>query len=658
MPLPRKIVEQLVFGPGLSRRYTQDSPVLPDVWIHYGEHPEEPADLLLVPHRRSTAGQVARVLREALDATGNDPRIAAMPSAVAARLRFEDLVVEVLPRTGWWRDRVWQSDSRRAADRARELSGVDFAAALEKGLDRFQRTPGALEDQRLDDDLPADVLWMARLVAWIDWGREVRLTEDETARLLEEIAGHGQEPARGPDAAEMTRRIVGLVGPTLPPPPRRDEMVFLVNRNRVATLAVTQSALAVKADAARLLFAIHCSHLRWAVIDSGIDARHQAFRKHAGEAAGAAAAEDEDEDEDQPWPRRTRVEKTYDFTLLRKLLDPRNLRQLKRWRGEPADPELAEIRRRLLGGLEEAGRERVLGEISDLERAVSHGRDFDWSLVEPLLAVSHDESYPQRPAGAHGTHVAGILAADWRDTGDAEEPVRTGVAPDLRLYDLRVVGPSGVGDEFAVIAALQFVRFLNARQEHLVVHGVNLSLSIEHDVANYACGRTPVCEESERVVASGVVVVAAAGNRGFTRYNTEDGVMQGYHTVSITDPGNAAGVITVGATHRYRPHTYGVSYFSSRGPTGDGRSKPDLVAPGEKISATLPGDDWGIKDGTSMAAPHVSGAAALLMARHNELVGDPLRVKRVLCESATDLGRERYFKGHGMLDVLRALQAL
>jgi serine protease AprX len=128
--------------------------------------------------------------------------------------------------------------------------------------------------------------------------------------------------------------------------------------------------------------------------------------------------------------------------------------------------------------------------------------------------------------------------------------------------------------------------------------------------------------------------------------------------VSITDPGNAERVITVGSTHRIEPHTYGVSYFSSRGPTGDGRNKPDLLAPGEKIVGPALDDTTLALDGTSMASPHVSGAAALLMARHVELKLRPGRIKEILCSSATDLGRERYFQGCGLVDVLRALQSV
>jgi len=156
-----------------------------------------------------------------------------------------------------------------------------------------------------------------------------------------------------------------------------------------------------------------------------------------------------------------------------------------------------------------------------------------------------------------------------------------------------------------------------------------------------------------------VVVVTAAGNRGFNKMAASDGGALGdYRYISITDPGNAEGVITVGATHRLMPHTYGVSYFSSRGPTGDGRTKPDLVAPGERIDSCSLNGYYETMDGTSMAAPHVSGAAALLLSRNRELIGQPRRVKEVLVKSATDLGREPRFQGSGNLDVLRALQSV
>jgi subtilisin family serine protease len=230
----------------------------------------------------------------------------------------------------------------------------------------------------------------------------------------------------------------------------------------------------------------------------------------------------------------------------------------------------------------------------------------------------------------HGTHVAGIIAADWR-ADDPEPPPGEGdlkgICPDINLYDLRVLDDKGEGDEFNVIAALQFLRYLKARKDYMAFHGANLSLSIRHDVANYACGRTPVCEECERLVGSGIIVVAAAGNDGYQQFLTAKGKsLDTFRSISITDPGNAEGVITVGSTHRLMPHTYGVSYFSSRGPTGDGRAKPDLVAPGEKIDAPAPNGSILTLDGTSMAAPHVSGAAALLIARHRELAGQPARI--------------------------------
>ena len=277
------------------------------------------------------------------------------------------------------------------------------------------------------------------------------------------------------------------------------------------------------------------------------------------------------------------------------------------------------------------------------------------------VSISFNPGHCYGIIGANGETMRGIAAGKGADAGEADDGKSKyvdGMCPDIKLYDFRVLAKSLQDTEFAIIAALQYIRYLNDRHSYISIHGANLSLSIPHDVRNFACGRTPVCNECERLVESGVVVVAAAGNLGYHSFETKDGSYEGYTAFSITDPGNADGVITVGATHRFWPHTYGVSFFSSRGPTGDGRLKPDIVAPGERIQSCLPDQGWGELDGTSMAAPHVSGAAAMLLARYSELISQPRKIKGILCESATDLGRERSFQGHGMLDVLRAFQKI
>jgi hypothetical protein len=141
--------------------------------------------------------------------------------------------------------------------------------------------------------------------------------------------------------------------------------------------------------------------------------------------------------------------------------------------------------------------------------------------------------------------------------------------------------------------------------------------------------------------------------------------------VSINDPGNAELVITVGSTDRQLPHVYGVSYFSSKGPTLDGRPKPDLVAPGERIVSCAAGrrakelHDTEALDsdvlyypdsGTSLAAAHVSGAAAALLSARPDLVSDPSGVKAILMNSAADLGRSPFYQGRGVIDLLQAIQ--
>ena len=164
----------------------------------------------------------------------------------------------------------------------------------------------------------------------------------------------------------------------------------------------------------------------------------------------------------------------------------------------------------------------------------------------------------------------------------------------------------------------------------------------------------------------GVVVVVAAGNGGGGIVTVEGGrSAKAGHLSTIEDPANAELAITVGSTHRERPHTFGVSYFSAKGPTMDGRMKPDLVAPGELIVScdALSGGaadqaHFCEKSGTSMAAPHVSGAVAAFLSVRREFRGQPERVKAFFVDNATNLGRRPEFQGAGLLDLMRTLQAV
>ncbi len=304
-------------------------------------------------------------------------------------------------------------------------------------------------------------------------------------------------------------------------------------------------------------------------------------------------------------------------------------------------------------------------------------------------------SDPLRDDFGHGTHVAGIIAGEQSlDFPDVEQdqliaigqelntagqsihhsfelPQISALAPQCKLVSLKVLDEFGMGKASNVIAALAYVQSLNSNGRDLKIHGVNLSLGYSFDPKWFACGHSPLCVEVNRLVKSGVVVVVAAGNSGYGTITTKEGSSDACLDLTINDPGNAEYVITVGSTHRDMPHRYGVSFFSSKGPTGDGRYKPDLLAPGEKIISCAAPESRLVTDladgerctyfeqsGTSMAAPHVSGAIAAFLSIRREHIGEPQRVKQVFMSSATDLGRSRYFQGAGLLDLMRAIQSV
>jgi subtilisin family serine protease len=306
----------------------------------------------------------------------------------------------------------------------------------------------------------------------------------------------------------------------------------------------------------------------------------------------------------------------------------------------------------------------------------------------------------------HGTHVAGIIAGavqPWLaeapdrsvrvtenryNVENPREPIRVprevrdlsllaGMAPRTRLVSLKVLDAGGTLEDRVgrVIRALAYIRRVNGDSvDGMRIHGVNLSIGYEFDPLWFACGQSPLCKEVDKLVRSGVVVVVAAGNSGYgtdmVKFAAPDKFGLG---MTINDPGNTERAITVGSTHRDAPHAYGVSYFSSKGPTGDGRRKPDLVAPGERITSCAAGQTLAavaaggpdpatavyVEDsGTSMAAPHVSGAIAALLSVRREFIGRPELVKQIVVDAATSLGRAPEFQGSGLLDLMRILQSM
>jgi serine protease AprX len=252
----------------------------------------------------------------------------------------------------------------------------------------------------------------------------------------------------------------------------------------------------------------------------------------------------------------------------------------------------------------------------------------------------------------HGTHVAGIIAGNSlnRPAGDPNRGRYLGVAPEADLIAVKAADDAGNSTVLDVINALQFVV---DHRDDLNIRVVNLSVSADVP-GNYRID--PLAAAVEFAWHSGIVVVAAAGNRG----NASDAARYA--------PGNDPYVISVGATDdagTVPPLDDRVASFSSRGRTQEGYAKPEVVAPGARIVAPLAAGSafaqlapaTSLVDGeylriggTSMAAPVVAGAAALLLQARPEL--NPDQVKALLTQHVSTTADKV-----GQLDVAKALTA-
>ncbi|WP_299745971.1 S8 family serine peptidase [uncultured Rossellomorea sp.] len=241
-------------------------------------------------------------------------------------------------------------------------------------------------------------------------------------------------------------------------------------------------------------------------------------------------------------------------------------------------------------------------------------------------AVSFVPGEEVKDVNGHGTHVASTVLGT--GAGDGKHK---GVAPDARLLVGKVLSDQGYGQDSWIIDGMEWA------SENAKIVNMSLGSDMPSD------GTDPMAEAVNRLTnENGTLFVIAAGNRG------------GEGTIG--SPGAADAALTVGAVDKEDE----LAYFSSKGPRyGDMGLKPDLSAPGVGIVAARSQYSSGTGDykslnGTSMATPHVAGAAAILAEKHPDWDGTTL--KQALMNTTKKLdGYQPYHVGTGRVDIAAAL---
>jgi serine protease AprX len=253
--------------------------------------------------------------------------------------------------------------------------------------------------------------------------------------------------------------------------------------------------------------------------------------------------------------------------------------------------------------------------------------DFAGRIVATKSFVSnsaHDDN-------GHGTHVASIAAG----SGAKSNGKYTGVAPEASLYIAKVLRADGGGSMSGVMAGIEWA----VLEQQVKI--INLSLG-----GTGSCDGTDalsvLCDEA--VSQARVVICVAAGNTGPAAR-------------TVGPPGCARLVITVGASD----DNDRIARFSSRGPTSDGRIKPDIVFPGVGIAAAqatgtqlgpVVAEGYIAIDGTSMATPHASGVAALLLQANPKLTAEQVKIH--MLAGALNLGLDPNEQGVGRGDAYQS----
>lgn len=284
---------------------------------------------------------------------------------------------------------------------------------------------------------------------------------------------------------------------------------------------------------------------------------------------------------------------------------------------------------------------------------VSH--DYNWHDAISTTGSSRCQAKSTEPCDdtGHGTHTVGTMV------GDDGQGNQIGMAPDAKWIGCRNMN-KGTGTLSSYLECFEF--FLapypvggdpraDGRPD-LAPHIVNNSWSCP---TSEGCRREDLVDSVRVMKAAGIAMVVAAGNDGDTCGSLQD------------PPGTYSGdVISVAAYNRYRKEA---AYFSSRGPSGfHGGVGIDITAHGVGIRSSVLGGKYDEKDGTSMAAPIVSGALALLWSYRSNLIGDVDQTRQLLLSTAKPMksgqscggysgqSSPNTTYGHGMLDALKLLE--
>src|SRR5688572_19247740 len=190
-PITREELEELIYKKDGPPRFTQDSPVLPDVWFEFGKNPAARIDLLLNPHYKASPGKVAQVIEKRLreekksdagkkfscdDQSG--PDIAYNQSTVVVRLCFHELIRVVLPLTPWWNKYVWINEGRELQQ---FLADRKTRQILARAID------GDMSDPMLRMIDP-QVIWMMRVIGTIGARSSGRKTKKTSTAIVDACA--------------------------------------------------------------------------------------------------------------------------------------------------------------------------------------------------------------------------------------------------------------------------------------------------------------------------------------------------------------------------------------------------------------------------------------------------------------------------------------